>query len=70
MRNRDPVLTCPAAEYRDGMVIWCRKTESPCAHVFFYRCKGWWALSPSAEKCPKRRESHGEETAPGGRNPV
>lgn len=60
MRNADPVLECPAAEYRENMVIWCTKTGTPCGHVFFKTCKGWWALSPSAHKCPLRRETDGE----------
>ena len=60
MKNRDPVLTCPQAEYRENMIIWCKKTGGPCGHVHFCSCKGWWVLSPSAEKCPVRRENHGE----------
>lgn len=65
-------LTCPAAEYREGMVIWCTKAEAPCGHVYYKRCKGWWVLSPSAEQCPKRRETHGQTDAPsaGGLHPV
>lgn len=55
-----PTLSCPHAEYRTGMVIYCKATGEPCAHVYFKRCKGWWALNPSADRCPIRRENHGE----------
>ena len=63
-RHGPAPLTCPAAEYREGMVIWCKETGAPCGHVSFYACKGWWVLTPQAEKCPIRREKHG--TAPEG----
>lgn len=49
-------LSCPEAEYREGMQIWCKKRGCWCAHVFFKSCKGWWALRPSAEECPVRKE--------------
>lgn len=49
-------LSCPYAEYRQGMVIWCKKTGTPCAHVFFKTCKGWWALTAQAARCPLRKE--------------
>lgn len=48
-------LSCPHAEYR-GNQIYCKKAGSWCGHAFFKRCKGWWALSPQAEKCPYRKE--------------
>ena len=58
-RGPDP-LACPEAEYRERMIIWCRKTGGPCGHVHFYSCKGWWVLTPQAEKCPIRRDDNGE----------
>lgn len=50
-------LSCPHAEYRSEMRIWCRKRGCPCAHVYYKTCKGWWALSPQAADCPVRREN-------------
>lgn len=35
-----PTLSCPHAEYRAGMVIYCKATNESCAHVYFKRCKG------------------------------
>ena len=49
-------LKCPFAEYGDGMKINCKKTGSRCGNVFFKSCKGWWALRPSAAKCPLRED--------------
>ena len=49
-------LSCPNAEYRERMIIWCKKTGQPCAHVFFKSCKGWWALHKTADSCPLRKE--------------
>ena len=71
-RHGPAPLTCPAAEYREGMVIWCKKTGGPCGHVRFYVCKGWWVLTPQAEQCPKRREHDGEtdKAAAGSPDPV
>lgn len=51
----DPKLTCPYAQYIQGMKIYCLKACDLCAHAFFKRCKGWWALSPQAENCPLRK---------------
>lgn len=48
-------LSCPQAVYGDGMTIICTKTGKLCAHQFFKRCKGWWALSDQAERCPVRK---------------
>ena len=51
-------LSCPHAEYRAGMRIWCKATGQLCAHVFFKSCKGWWALTPQAARCPMREEKN------------
>ena len=59
----DPALACPYAEYTDGMKIHCKKACALCGHAFFKRCKGWWALSPQAEKCPLRKCSEATEPA-------
>lgn len=57
-------LDCPHGEHRGG-VVYCKKTGEPCGHQYFKSCKGWWVNSPSAAKCPLRREeTHGTGTAP------
>ena len=48
-------LSCPFAEYSDGMKINCKKTQGRCAHVYFKSCKGFWVLSPQAALCPVRK---------------
>ena len=58
-------LDCPHAEHRHEMVVYCKKTGEPCGHQFFKSCKGWWVNSPSAAKCPLRKEEdHGTGAAP------
>lgn len=53
-------LSCPHGEYRDGMKIWCRKVGGWCGNAYFKRCKGWWALTDQAARCPLRKEkTHG-----------
>ena len=52
----DPYLACPNAEYRAGMIIYCKKTGEPCGHAYFKRCKGWWTLSPRWPTCPLLKE--------------
>jgi len=54
-------LSCPHGEYTGGMRIRCRKSGTLCGHQYFKSCKGWWALTDSAGKCPLRRESHEEK---------
>lgn len=49
-------LNCPQAEYRSGMRIFCRKTGDLCGNQYFKRCKGWWALTEKADRCPIKRE--------------
>lgn len=49
-------LGCPLAKYDKSMKIICTKTGKLCAHQFFKRCKGWWALSEQAERCPVRKK--------------
>lgn len=53
-------LDCPYARHEPGtMRIWCEKVKTYCAHQYFKSCKGWWALTDEAGKCPAREESHG-----------
>ena len=64
-------LDCSHAEYRSGMVIYCRKTDELCGNVYFCSAKGWWRLNPMADLCPLRKENdHGKEqpSASGGSN--
>lgn len=53
-------LECPNAEYREHMRIFCRAKNDWCGNQYFKRCKGWWALTDAAPKCPARRtaENH------------
>lgn len=48
-------LECPFAEYREGMRIFCKKRDDWCGNVYFKRCKGWWAQTDAAQRCPLRR---------------
>lgn len=54
-------LSCPHAKYEGSMQIHCTKADLPCGHVYFKRCKGWWALTPSADRCLLRREEKRNE---------
>lgn len=54
------VPNCPHGKYVEGMKIQCTKTGNRCAHVYFKRCKGWWANTDQAERCPLRREQSTE----------
>ena len=36
------------------------KVLPSCPHVYFKRCKGWWANTDQAERCPLRREQSAE----------
>ena len=49
-------LDCPQAEYRENMVIWCKRTGEPCAHQYYRKCKGWYVLSDGSKDCPARKE--------------
>lgn len=49
-------IDCPNGEYRDGMKIYCRKLKDWCGHQYFKRCKGWWTLTETAERCPVRKD--------------
>ena len=53
---RRPTLSCPFASYTGGMKIVCSRLgeNSYCGHQYFKRCKGWWALSEAAGRCPVR----------------
>lgn len=50
-------LDCPLAKYGPDMAIICARDGEPCAHQYFKSCKGWWALSPDAARCPMRGEN-------------
>ena len=52
------VLTCPKAKYGPDMMIICTHDGQPCAHQYFKSCKGWWALTPGADRCPVRGETN------------
>ena len=60
---REPRLTCPHAAYRSGMRIWCSRSEDYCGNVYWKACKGWWALTANADRCPLRRggDEHGDK---------
>ena len=49
-------LSCPHAEYREEMRIYCKVAGGPCAHQHFKSCKGWWVLTDQADACPAREE--------------
>ena len=49
-------LNCPHAYHGPGMRVLCRRNEKLCGHQQFKSCKGWWVLSPQAERCPLRKE--------------
>lgn len=50
-------LSCPHAEYRSGLRIYCKKSGGLCGNQYFKRCKGWWVLNDHAARCPKRKEN-------------
>ena len=54
-------LSCPFAFYTEGMRIRCSRNDKYCGHQYFKRCKGWYALSPQAARCPLRKEENHEE---------
>lgn len=47
-------IACPNGEYREGMKIYCTKTDNWCGNQYFKQCKGWWALTDNAQRCPVR----------------
>ena len=49
-------LSCPHGEYRERLRIYCKKTGDLCGNQYFKRCKGWWALTENAARCPIKRE--------------
>lgn len=49
-------LHCPHASYKEGMKIYCDVAQNWCANSYFKSCKGWWALTPSADNCPARKD--------------
>lgn len=55
-------LSCPHAHYGERMRLDCKIADAPCGHQYFKACKGWWALTPAAERCPlrKKEENHAE----------
>ena len=58
---KGPKLSCQNAEYRKGMRIYCKAIDDYCGHVYWKACKGWWALSANAERCPMRKGGQGHE---------
>ena len=50
-------IDCPNGEYREEMRIYCRAMNGWCGNQYFRRCKGWWALTDNASKCPVRRRT-------------
>lgn len=62
-------LDCPNARYGPDMAIICARDGEPCAHQYFKSCKGWWALSPEAARCPIRKAGeHESEASPSDRH--
>lgn len=57
-------LSCPFARYRADMTIFCSACQDLCGHQYFRACKGWWALSPSADRCPIKGGNEHAEPAP------
>lgn len=50
-------LSCPHAFYGPDQRIRCGKAgDGPCGHQYFKRCKGWWALLDSADRCLLRKK--------------
>lgn len=48
-------LECPYAKHESvTMRVRCTKTKNYCAHQYYKRCKGWWALTDTARDCPAR----------------
>lgn len=57
---RTPTLSCPHGRYKNGQIRCEKAGGGPCGHQYFKRCKGWWALMPSADDCLLRKEEkHG-----------
>ena len=48
-------LDCPHAEYRDEMRIYCTVAADYCGNQYFKACRGWWALTDRARRCPLRK---------------
>jgi len=51
-------LSCPQAEYKEGMRIWCKAAGNWCGNQYFKRCKGWWALNERAAACPLKKSNN------------
>ena len=63
-----PGLSCPNAKYVSGMRIYCEKQGEYCGNVFYKSCKGWWALTANAARCPIRKDGDsGEKQGAAGR---
>ena len=56
-----PKLSCPRAEYRAGMMIYCKAAADYCGNARYMPCKGWWVLTDSAARCPLRRKDGSNE---------
>ena len=55
-----PRLSCPHAQYAEGMVIHCAKADDLCAHQRYCMSKGWYVLTEQAGNCPARKEEDNE----------
>lgn len=53
-------IECPNGSYDQKMKIKCSKAGY-CGNQYFKRCKGWWALTENAKRCPLREEENGTE---------
>ena len=63
-------LDCPLAKYGPDMAIICARDGEPCAHQYFKSCKGWWALTATAAKCPIRKDVTRHEAGTSGLDPL
>lgn len=52
-------MSCPYAKHDERMRIICTKRGGLCGNQYFRSCKGWWALTVSADACPIRRNNDG-----------
>lgn len=66
-----PKLECPRAKYESGMRIRCTATGDYCGNVYWKSCKGWWALTANAARCPLREgDERGQQGTAGRSDPV
>lgn len=63
-----PKLECPRAKYESGMRIRCTASGDYCGNVYWKSCKGWWALTAGAARCPMRGREKNEQPRTAGRS--